>query len=339
MSDLSKNELEELWENAGGSASVADLMAQIALDQSSGNPDAINNDAYTVSALQSKGWPVPSYGEHSFTSEQAEFDYPIQPEYSEGLWQANEYASGGNYYGYTPEELYNDPQAQADAAVAAYNTQGLGAWEGDPALSGYSSTTAPAEGSSISSQNPNAVTTVSKQSQYDFFTQGMITLNKFLNPSSTNITAVLSLEIAPTLQMVLSRGVLVAGFVVFEAAALLGVLSGGKLSGGDLPGLVAGFVAGPEIGAANAFRKLGVTGISSAQPSTSTGELTPAQQARLELQTKRENRLQEKEASSQQRNEKNYQLQTFRSKTFRREVARRERLTDAALGPVTDGSE
>ena len=66
---LSKSQLSALWTQAGGDPSVAPMMAQIAVDQSGGDPTAINNDAYTPGQLQAMGWPVPPYGEHSLAAE------------------------------------------------------------------------------------------------------------------------------------------------------------------------------------------------------------------------------------------------------------------------------
>lgn len=94
MTTYNYAQLEGLWINAGGSTSLAPLMAAIALAESSGNSSAYN--------------PVEcSSGSHA-----------------EGLWQIcmplnSQYVPGGNA---------NDPASNAAAAVAIYKAQGLGAW-------------------------------------------------------------------------------------------------------------------------------------------------------------------------------------------------------------------
>jgi hypothetical protein len=157
---LTKKQLASLWTQAGGDPSAANLMAQIGVDQSGGDPTSINNDAYTPAQLQSMGYPVPSYGEHSFSAEQAQFpNEKISPEYSEGIWQENFDGGAGSSSGYTPAELYNNPQLQAQAAVAAYNGAGgaSGPWAGDPALTGYTSTGASGSGSTSPAQSLGSV--------------------------------------------------------------------------------------------------------------------------------------------------------------------------------------
>lgn len=99
--DLSFAQIEQLWEKAGGSPSLAPTMAAIALAESGGNPQALNNN--------------PSTGD-----------------YSVGLWQINYYgnllSSRTQRYG-PPSLLQSNPLANAKAAVdLAQGGNGLGNW-------------------------------------------------------------------------------------------------------------------------------------------------------------------------------------------------------------------
>lgn len=82
--------LAQLWVEAGGNPSVANTMAAIAMAESSGNTQAIDHDA------------------------NGSTDY--------GLWQIN------SVHGYNPTLLLSNPLYNAKAAVAVYNSSGLGAW-------------------------------------------------------------------------------------------------------------------------------------------------------------------------------------------------------------------
>jgi hypothetical protein len=105
MATLSFDQLEQLWTGAGGAPQWAPTAAGIALAESSGNPNALNNN--------------PSTGD-----------------YSVGLWQINYFGSLAPTrtaaYG-PPSQLLGDPEAQAAAAV---NLSGNGAnwspWASDP---------------------------------------------------------------------------------------------------------------------------------------------------------------------------------------------------------------
>ena len=92
MAALTFTQLEQLWTQAGGSADLAPTMAAIALAESSGNPDATN--------------PTDNNGTQT----------------SWGLWQI----SNGNHN--MPDPNILTPLDNAKAAVAKYNSQGLGAW-------------------------------------------------------------------------------------------------------------------------------------------------------------------------------------------------------------------
>lgn len=101
MANLTFSQLETLWQQAGGSPKLAPTMAAVALAESGGDPNSVNND--------------PSTGD-----------------YSVGLWQVNYfgdlYAERSQLFG-PPAEL-TDPAKNAAAAVeiAGPNGQGLDNW-------------------------------------------------------------------------------------------------------------------------------------------------------------------------------------------------------------------
>ena len=83
--------LAQLWIQAGGSPALANTMAAIAMAESSGNPNATNNNSNgTV---------------------------------DRGLWQINSVHSQ-----FDPNRLLTDPLYNAQAAVAIEKSSGLGAW-------------------------------------------------------------------------------------------------------------------------------------------------------------------------------------------------------------------
>ena len=92
MAKLTYSQLEEAWIRAGGSRALAPLMAAIALAESSGDPAATN--------------PTDNNGTQT----------------SWGLWQI----SDGTHNMPSPDIL--TPMGNARAAVAKYQSQGLGAW-------------------------------------------------------------------------------------------------------------------------------------------------------------------------------------------------------------------
>jgi hypothetical protein len=95
---LSYGQLQTLWINNGGSKTLAPIMAAIALAESGGRTDALNDRA---------------------------------PDYSVGLWQINYYGSllPGRTKAYgSPQQLMSDPNRQAKAAISILHGQGLGAW-------------------------------------------------------------------------------------------------------------------------------------------------------------------------------------------------------------------
>lgn len=83
--------LANLWIDAGGSPKLANLMAAIAMAESSGNPTAVNHNT------------------------NGSTDY--------GLWQIN-----SSHTQYNANKLLSDPLYNAKAAVAIEKSQGLGAW-------------------------------------------------------------------------------------------------------------------------------------------------------------------------------------------------------------------
>jgi hypothetical protein len=111
---MTPKQIEALWVQAGGPKDAAPLMAAIAIAESGGNTDALNNN-------------------------------PATKDYSVGLWQINYY--NGLYSDRTarygpPQALYGDTtvaaMANARAAVNLYDGgKGIGNWQGDPAYAAY----------------------------------------------------------------------------------------------------------------------------------------------------------------------------------------------------------
>jgi len=98
MATLTFGQLQTLWIKNGGSPAIAPLMAAIALAESGGRTNALNDAA---------------------------------PDYSVGLWQINYYGSllPGRTKAYgSPAALMADPNLQAKAAIAIERGQGLSAW-------------------------------------------------------------------------------------------------------------------------------------------------------------------------------------------------------------------
>jgi hypothetical protein len=92
MADLTFSQLEGYWIQAGGSKTLAPLMAAIALAESSGDPNSTNT---TDNGGTQTSW---------------------------GLWQI----SLGNHN--EPSPTWNNPLENDKLAVAKYNSQGLRAW-------------------------------------------------------------------------------------------------------------------------------------------------------------------------------------------------------------------
>ena len=90
MATYSFSQLEQLWQQAGGSAKLAPVMAAIALAESSGRTGAVDHDS------------------------NGSTDY--------GLWQIN------SVHGYNSKELLANPLYNAKAAVSIERSSGLGAW-------------------------------------------------------------------------------------------------------------------------------------------------------------------------------------------------------------------
>lgn len=91
--NFSNAQLQQLWLNAGGDPTQANTMAAIALAESSGNPADVNSNA---SEGATGSW---------------------------GLWQIN-----GDAHPQFDHQSLLSPQYNAAAAVAVYQSQGLGAW-------------------------------------------------------------------------------------------------------------------------------------------------------------------------------------------------------------------
>jgi hypothetical protein len=92
VAGLSLAQIEQDWVGAGGPPNLAALMGAIAMGESGGDPNALN--------------PTDNGGKQS----------------SFGLWQI----SNGTHT--APASNWNDPQVNANLAVAKFQSQGLGAW-------------------------------------------------------------------------------------------------------------------------------------------------------------------------------------------------------------------
>ena len=104
-------QIEQLWTSNGGDPRWAPLMAGIALAESGGNPQALNDNANTG-------------------------------DFSVGLWQINYFGnlaeSRSQRYG-TAGQLQRDPNKQAAAAIDLFgnNAAGIGNWRNDPAYNAW----------------------------------------------------------------------------------------------------------------------------------------------------------------------------------------------------------
>lgn len=164
------------------------------------------------------------------------------------------YNSSGQYPYYSP---YGGESQQIAATNAP--TQ-YGGNKSDNVAASYTSTILPelsGESPSIPisttgySSSGGRLTIVASKGQYDPFTETMIKLH-----STMSTGGLTGLAMGP-----LTRVTFAGGFAIVGYLALAGIISGGKVGGTDIPGIVAGFVGGAEVGTANIFRKLGVSGV------------------------------------------------------------------------------
>lgn len=95
----------------------------------------------------------------------------------------------------------------------------------------------------------------------DIFTNLMISLNSDMNPrgSSGFFSWFTGSAENTALKTIFTRGTFTLGFGILGVIAILGLASGGKIGGSDIPGVAAGFLAGPETGVANLLSKMGVS--------------------------------------------------------------------------------
>lgn len=164
---------------------------------------------------------------------------------------------------------------------------------------------------------PGSPGSSSSKGGYDPLTAAMIQLNAAMHPSLSSIDALASLEIAPSVEMFLSRGLFALGFGILGALALFNVVTGGKVSGSDLPALVAGFIAGPEIGAATALSKLGLK-----QGRAGTSEQqTQLAQIRAGIGQGREARIEQFAPSREARAQQRLQLEIQRESRIQRQMS------------------
>ena len=116
VTQLDFSQLQQLWTSEGGDASIAPIMAAIALAESGGAMPSQSQVAQAVDGTLPPGsypglayWPNGSAGGG--------------PELSIGPWQVNFINSPQDAIAYS-----ESPQAAASAAVNRYNAQGLSAW-------------------------------------------------------------------------------------------------------------------------------------------------------------------------------------------------------------------
>jgi hypothetical protein len=115
----------------------------------------------------------------------------------------------------------------------------------------------------------------------DPFTNVMVNLDKLMNPHpSGGLLSVLNptsyLEVGISLAI---RGGLALGFLAVGAVGLIKAASGGQLKASQIPGMAAGFMAGPEAGLMNVLGHMGAGGAVSQRRFGQRRELAQGQQA------------------------------------------------------------
>jgi hypothetical protein len=126
----------------------------------------------------------------------------------------------------------------------------------------------------------------------DKFTAAMQGLNNLMHPEFTFLSIIKPSSYQSLIVMFLVRGGFAVGFAAIGVVGALKLASGGKVGAGDLPGLVAGFVAGPEAGLANLAGKMFGSGVgNSLKPQRQPTEMEQARlslgQERLDLQRRK----------------------------------------------------
>lgn len=124
-------------------------------------------------------------------------------------------------------------------------------------------------------------TTISGSAAGDPFTNLMKELEGLMTPSlSGGILAALDPD--SYLKLIIAfllRGGLALGFFAVGAVGLIKLATGGKVGASDIPGIAAGFMAGPEAGLMNLMGRMGAGGAVSASRFSQRRELSQGAQA------------------------------------------------------------
>jgi hypothetical protein len=263
--------LEQL-QNAGLLESATpDDLAVIFQAEGGNTTDAVNSEGYG-------GW---------FGTTDGTAPFATQAESAASTYTAGLEASGGNPVG--AEEYYQTGSTTGGGSGAGVFQQYIDA--GD--IPGTEEVTA----TPASSRTASGGVAVGKKGQYDWFTNAMIQLNDAMHPHTNATTALLTLGVSAAgsdAEMILARGSFALAFGALGFLALFKSGKAGGLSPLDITGLVAGFVAGPEIGAVNALSKLGIKKPSKAGASAYDAS-NPIVQQRTALAGQRVNIAQQKE--------------------------------------------
>ncbi len=174
---------------------------------------------------------------------------------------------------------------------------------------------------------PSGTKVVSPGSQYDTFTQAMISLDGVLHSGGT-----------VPLEMFLARAALALGFASVGLIGILGMVSGGKISASSVPNIAAGFLGGPETGLFNVVSKLGIrskSGNAEASRDLAQQRIGLASQRETRVTADAERRAIENAQKKAQNDQRILQAQ-YRAKTQRKSVnlkAKQLSLTTGKIGP------
>jgi hypothetical protein len=210
---MSFGQIEQLWIANGGSQAMAPVMAAIAIAESGGRSNALNNT-------------------------------PATGDYSVGLWQINYYGTllpGRTAEFGTPASLQGNANAQAKAAIKLSNNgTNLGPWQGDPVVkainAGEQIPTQYTNGSAVSAATTaaatSAATSTATQCTPVIGEGGVLGIG-----SATLLNSCQAAEIVGALLMGVGAVVLVVGLAVVladvglrkSAPAIVGAVIGDKV--------------------------------------------------------------------------------------------------------------
>jgi hypothetical protein len=200
----------------------------------------------------------------------------------------------------------------------------------------------------------------------DVFTSVMQNLNNLMHPEFSLVSIIKPSSYESLVVMFLVRGAFAVGFAAIGIVGAVKLASGGKLGGRDIPGMVAGFVAGPEAGLMNLANKFLGTSLSpQKQPSEMEQARLGLAQDRLDFQRRRsyvsasqrqqgliqqasrqatsaqqfQQRMQERQERQQQSAEQFQQRQQAQASRFSTSSAMRAVGLDQAQQRILQGSE